>query len=860
MKNLKMLNPLNFISKIFKSNNQYEIDKIKPILEKINHLEKDFSTLHDEEFPKKTVEFKKRIIDGETLNEILPEAFALVREASKRKRGERHFDVQMIGGIVLHHGKISEMKTGEGKTLTIALAAYLNSLTGNGVHVVTVNDYLAKRDSEDMSKIYNFLGITCGYINNSQNELERQKSYNCDITYATNSELGFDFLKDNMKDSLDQILQKKHFFAIVDEIDSCLIDEARTPLVISGQAEDNSNQYKSINNLVKKLNSEDYEIDEKDRLITLTNKGIDKVEKILKNSGVTSITNFYDPSNLNIVHHVNQALKANFIFKKDKDYLVENNKIKIVDELSGRILEGRRYGDGLHQAIEAKENVKIEIENQTLASITYQNYFRMYEKLAGCTGTAITESQEFFEIYNLKVVEIPTNKKMIRKDWNDKIFRTDNEKQQAIIENILECNKRGQPVLVFTSSVDKSEIYSKLLNKKNIKHTVLNAKNHEKEADIIANAGKFGSVIITTSISGRGVDIKLGGKKHNNKDTKDFENEKIKVKSLGGLFVIGTERMESRRVDNQARGRSGRQGDEGNSIFYVSLEDDLMRIFGSDSINTMLEKLGLKDGESIDHPWINKALERAQQKVESRNFDIRKSLLKFDDVLNDQRKVIFSQRKEVLGTQNIFEFTDKLLDDEIDDLLNKNVKNYNFANDKITKNKLQSLLSNNDSEYINKVLSSDKDEIKGAILDCFSKKREERNNYLSKKGNQDLEKKVLLQSIDINWKNHVQYLEQLRQVIGLRSYGQRDPLVEYKKETFDLFEELLIKIRQNTILILLNLKIVDNQNQVKKEKQYSEHSIDPKCLLNLKKNQKISRNDRCEATGKKYKNCCGATI
>ena len=466
MKNLKMLNPLNFISKIFKSNNQYEIDKIKPILEKVNHLEKDFSTLHDEEFPKKTAEFKKRIIDGETLNEILPEAFALVREASRRKRGERHFDVQIIGGIVLHHGKISEMKTGEGKTLTIALAAYLNSLTGNGVHVVTVNDYLAKRDSEDMSKIYNFLGITCGYINNSQNELERQKSYNCDITYATNSELGFDFLKDNMKDSLDQILQKKHFFAIVDEIDSCLIDEARTPLVISGQAEDNSNQYKSINNLVKKLNSEDYEIDEKDRLITLTNKGIDKVEKILKDSGVTSITNFYDPSNLNIVHHVNQALKANFIFKKDKDYLVENNKIKIVDELSGRILEGRRYGDGLHQAIEAKENVKIEIENQTLASITYQNYFRMYEKLAGCTGTAITESQEFFEIYNLKVVEIPTNKKMIRKDWNDKIFRTDNEKQQAIIENILECNKRGQPVLVFTSSVDKSEIYSKLLNKK----------------------------------------------------------------------------------------------------------------------------------------------------------------------------------------------------------------------------------------------------------------------------------------------------------------------------------------------------------------------------------------------------------
>tara|TARA_B100000886_G_scaffold335233_1_gene291988 strand:- start:609 stop:2063 length:1455 start_codon:yes stop_codon:yes gene_type:complete len=484
----------------------------------------------------------------------------------------------------------------------------------------------------------------------------------------------------------------------------------------------------------------------------------------------------------------------------------------------------------------------------------------MYEKLAGCTGTAITESQEFFEIYNLKVVEIPTNKKMIRKDWNDKIFRTENEKQQAIIKNIFECNNRGQPVLVFTSSVDKSEVYSKLLNKKNIKHTILNAKNHEKEADIIANAGKLNSVIITTSISGRGVDIKLGGKKQDGKDTKDFENEKIKVKSLGGLFVIGTERMESRRVDNQARGRSGRQGDEGNSIFYVSLEDDLMRIFGSESINAMLEKLGLKDGESIDHPWINKALERAQQKVEARNFDIRKSLLKFDNVLNDQRKVIFSQRKKVLRAQNIFEFTDKLLDDEVDELLNKHSKSYNLANDKVVKNKLKSLLSNNDIEYISKILSSEKDEIKRAILENFHKKREERDNYITKNGNKDLEKKVLLQSIDINWKNHVQYLEQLRQVIGLRSYGQRDPLVEYKKETFNLFEELLIKIRQNTILILLNLKIVDNNDQVKKENKYSENSNNPKCLLNLKKNQKISRNDRCEATGKKYKNCCGATV
>ena len=654
-----MLNPLSFISKIFKSSNQNEIDKIQYLLKKVNNLEKEISSLEDKDFPKKTAELKSKLTIGGINDEIICEAFALVREASKRKRGERHFDVQILGGIVLHQGKIAEMKTGEGKTITIALAAYLNSLYGKGVHVVTVNDYLAKRDCENMSKIYNFLGVSCGFINNYQEDEERLKNYNCDITYATNSELGFDYLKDNMKMSLNQIVQKNRHFAIVDEIDSCLIDEARTPLVISGQAEDTSKQYKSINKFVKSLTTDAYEIDEKDRSIILTNSGIDNIEKILGRTGILKNNNFYDPANLHIVHHVNQALKANFIFKKDKDYVLVDGKIKIVDEITGRILEGRRYADGLHQAIEAKENVKIEIENQTLASITYQNYFKLYEKLSGCTGTALTESQEFFEIYNLQVVSIPTNKKMIRKDLNDKIFRTEKEKQNAIINLIAECNKRGQPVLVFTSSVDKSEIYSELLKRKRIEHTVLNAKNHEKEAEIIANAGKLNSVIITTSISGRGVDIQLGGKKGISGDAEN--NEKVKIKSLGGLFVIGTERMESRRVDNQARGRSGRQGDEGNSIFFVSLEDDLMRIFGSESINTMLEKLGLKDGESIDHPWINKALERAQQKVEARNFDIRKTLLKFDNVINDQRQVIFNQRKEILNTEEINQFLDKLL-------------------------------------------------------------------------------------------------------------------------------------------------------------------------------------------------------
>ena len=804
-----MLNPLSFISKIFKSSNQNAIDGIQHLLKNINNLEKEIIKLKDEDFPKKTEELKSKLINQKITDEILCEAFALVREASRRKRGERHFDVQILGGIVLHQGKIAEMKTGEGKTITIALTAYLNSLYGKGVHIVTVNDYLARRDCENMSKIYNFLGVSCGYINNNQDEHERLKNYKCDITYATNSELGFDYLKDNMKLNLDQVVQKNRYYAIVDEIDSCLIDEARTPLVISGQAEDTSKQYKSINNFIKKLTPSDFDIDEKDRTIILTNNGIDNVENIFGRAGILKNNNFYDPANLHIVHHVNQALKANFIFKKDRDYVIVDNKIKIIDEISGRILEGRRYSDGLHQAIEAKENVKIEIENQTLASITYQNFFKLYEKLSGCTGTALTESQEFFEIYNLSVVSIPTNKRMIRNDYNDKIFRTEDEKKTAIIELILECNRKGQPVLVFTSGIDKSEVYSELLKKEKIKHTVLNAKNHEKEAEVIANAGKLNSVIITTSISGRGVDIQLGGKEidKNKNENNKINEEKAKVKSLGGLYVIGTERMESRRVDNQARGRSGRQGDEGNSIFFVSLEDDLMRIFGSESINNMLEKLGLKDGESIEHPWINKALERAQQKVEARNFDIRKSLLKFDNVLNDQRQVIFTQRKEVLSTKEISQFIDKLLDDEINQVLSEKSKSINLEQNKILKSKFEILLQNSDNDYLNKILSSNQNDIIKNIKEKFFEKRNQRVAKISATGNNDLEKKIFLQIIDLNWKNHIQYLEQLRQVIGLRSYGQRDPLIEYKKESFQLFEKLLEKIRQDTLSILLNIKI-----------------------------------------------------
>ncbi len=847
-----MLNPVKFISKFFKSINQKELDRIQKIVEKVNKLEEGVSKLKNEDFPKKTEEFKKKLKNGDSLDAILPEAFALVREASKRSRGERHFDVQIIGGVVLHEGKIAEMRTGEGKTLTITLAAYLNALTEKGVHIVTVNDYLAKRDCEDMGKIYSFLGLTSGFINNDQDDFNRKKNYACDITYATNSELGFDYLRDNMSIHKDQISQREHHFSIVDEIDSCLIDEARTPLVISGAAENKTDKYLSVDKLVKQLNPEDYEIDEKDKNILLTNQGIDNVEKKFSNAGVLINNNFYDPENLNLVHHVNQALRANHLFEKGRDYIVKDGSLKIIDELTGRILEGRRYGDGLHQALEAKEKIDIQVENQTLASITYQNYFKLYSKISGCTGTASTESEEFFEIYNLHVVSIPTNKKMIRKDWNDVIFRTLKEKDNAIINKIKECNNKGQPLLVFTASINKSEHYSNLLKKNKIKHIVLNAKNHEKEAEIIANAGTKKSIIITTSISGRGVDIKLGGKENKN-------NEKNEIKSLGGLFVIGTERMESRRVDNQARGRSGRQGDEGNSIFYVSLEDDLMRIFGSESMNNILEKLGLKDGESIEHPWINKALERAQQKVEARNFDIRKTLLKFDDVLNDQRHVIFTQRNEVIKSKEIFNYSDNFLSEIIEELVELRNKDIAGSKNSDFNNNLKTILGKSFTEIEVKNLVQEKREgFEKKIKEKFKEKRNVRIKHLLEDQAEELEKRIFLQTIDLNWKSHIQYLEQLRQVIGLRSYGQRDPLIEYKKEAFNLFENLLNKLKTDLIAILINLTIVEKKNEQDNMKKSTSVVNNPKCLLILNKGKKVSRNDICEATGKKYKFCCGA--
>ncbi len=840
-----MFNPLNFLTKIIKSNNQKELDRLTKIVKKINDFEEQVSKLDDESFPLKTKEFIEKIKNGISLDDILPEAFALVREASKRKNMERHFDVQLIGGIVLHENKIAEMKTGEGKTLTITLSAYLNALEKKGVHIVTVNDYLAKRDCENMKSIYNFLGLTAGYINNDQTDEQRKINYNCDITYATNSELGFDHLRDNMKFSFDTMVQRGHNYVIVDEIDSCLIDEARTPLIISGGIEDKTNQYLAVDKLIKNLKKDDFEIDEKDKNILLTNIGIDNIEKILSDAGILKNNNFYDPENLHLVHHVNQALVANHLYQNGRDYIVKDGQVVIIDEQTGRQLPGRRFGSGLHQSIEAKERVEIQNENQTLASITYQNYFKLYKKIAGCTGTAATESEEFFEIYKLPVIIIPTNKNMIRNDWNDQIFRSLKEKDEAIIKKITECNKKGQPLLVFTANINKSEHYSDLLKKEGINHTVLNAKNHEREADIISNAGKKNSVIITTSISGRGVDIKLGGKISEN----DEKNQKDEIKSLGGLFVIGTERMESRRVDNQARGRSGRQGDEGSSIFFVSLEDDLMRIFGSESMNNMLEKLGLKDGESIDHPWINKALERAQQKVEARNFDVRKTLLKFDNVLNDQRKVIFGQRNNIIGSKDAFEYSDGFLGEILTKLIE--LKKINLSKDKNSEYAVQirSILGKSfDENEIELILNSDDKKFENFIKDKFSKKRSDRELILGKEQASEIEKRILLQLIDQNWKSHIQYLEQLRSVIGLRSYGNRDPLIEYKKEAFSLFENLLFKLKSDLITVLLNLEVV---KKIEEEKKINKE--------NISTIKKVGRNQPCPCnSGKKYKHCHGS--
>jgi len=857
-----MIPGLNILKKIFKTSNERKLIEIQPLVQKINLLEPQIQKLSDQDLKSKTQEFKKRIKNGENLNKILAEAFACVREASIRTIGQRHFDVQLLGGIILNQGNISEMKTGEGKTLVATLPAYLNSLTEKGVHVVTVNDYLAKRDSEWMSKIYNFLGVSVGCIINGIDDVSRKAQYECDITYGTNNEFGFDYLRDNMKYSIAEMVQRKHYFCIVDEVDSILIDEARTPLIISGPTEDNSSQYFLCNKLVNQLNKEHYDTDEKDRSALLTEKGIDFIEDKLRKINLLKGASFYDPQNLSIVHHINQSLRANMLFTKDKDYIIKDNQIYIIDEFTGRIMEGRRYSDGLHQAIEAKEGVQIQNENQTLASITFQNYFRLYEKLSGMTGTAMTESEEFYEIYKLDVVELPTNRPMVRKDFNDKIFRTEKEKFNAIIKQIVSANEKKQPVLIGTTSIEKSERISKILKEESIKHNVLNAKFHEQEAHIIAQAGRIGAVTIATNMAGRGTDIQLGGnldlkiKEGGTNDKvlvaktkQEHEEEKTKVLDSGGLFVIGTERHESRRIDNQLRGRTGRQGDMGASIFYLSLQDDLMRIFGSEKIDFMLQKLGLKEGESIDHPWINKALEKAQQRVEGRNFDIRKTLLQFDDVMNDQRKVIFEQRLGVIKNQNIYNVVNDIFDEIVENLISE-IRNYRDSADvnskKLIKTKTERLCGTKiDDNDFNAWLSKSSSEQKEFLKNHFDQRRNARITTAGDEINKDVEKRIFLQNLDYEWRSHLQYLEQLRQVIGLRGYGQKNPLDEYKRESFNLFKDLLSKIKENLIMFLINIQVT------KEDRPSQPQQPAPQ--------EKISRNASCACgSGKKYKNCCGA--
>ena len=845
------------LSKIFKSSNQQELDKIQNIIEAINNKENELKSLTETDFKEKTFNFKKYAQNGSLIiDNIIPESFALVREAAKRTLGERHYDVQLAGGLILHKGKIAEMKTGEGKTLVSTLPAYLNSLEGKGVHIVTVNDYLAKRDSEWMGKVFRYLGVSTGCITNNLDDNERKKNYKNDITYATNNELGFDYLRDNMKYELEDMVQRNHNYCIVDEVDSILIDESRTPLIISGKVEDKTTLYKTSNEFISHLKKNDYELDEKNKNVILTDEGIDKIEKLAIQKRILKNNNFYDPSNLDLVHHVNQALKANLLFNKDADYIIRDDKVQIIDEFTGRILDGRRFSDGLHQAIEAKENVKVEEENQTLASITYQNYFRLYQKLSGMTGTAMTEAEEFFDIYKLPVVSIPTNKKMLRKDFNDQIYRTEVEKYNAITNKIIECNRKGQPVLVGTTSIEKSEKISSFLNNKKIRHNILNAKKHEKEARIIAEAGKINAVTIATNMAGRGTDIKLGGNKDFIYEGKKENEEQIKkneekVKKLGGLFIIGTERHESRRIDNQLRGRAGRQGDPGSTIFFISLQDELMRIFGGDSIDGMLQKLGLKENESIDHPWINKAMERAQKKVESRNFDIRKTLIKFDDVMNDQRQVIFSQRLKILKEQNINEILENFFD-EI--LVNLNIARVNFQKSGSEKNyltEIKSITGNviTDIELL-KFGKLEEIEFKKTIQGLYSLKKDKRVSILGKNQNISLEKKIFLQIIDFSWRSHLQYLEQLRQVIGLRQYGQKDPLSEFKKEAFILFEGLLMKIKNDLIKFLLNLNIVVSNEETNKKNQNE--------IQQANSEKKVGRNEKCPCgSGKKFKYCHG---
>ena len=864
-----MANLSSFLGSIFNPYNKNKLKEFQSIVKKINEIEINYNGKSQSELISFTDQLKVDFKNGVTLDELLVPAFAIVREAAKQTLNQRHFDVQLLGGLVLHNGAIAEMKTGEGKTLVSTLPAFLNAISGKGVHIVTVNEYLAKRDSEWMGKIFKFLGLSVGCISSEiKTNAERKSMYQCDITYGTNNEFGFDYLRDNLKLQKDHMVQRDHNFCIVDEVDSILIDESRTPLVISGAIEDKTVLYNTIDSLVPNLKPEDYEIDEKSKSVNLSEIGVDTTEKILLQRNLMKSDSLYDVENVTIVHHVNQALRAHKLFEKDSDYIVKDGQVIIIDEFTGRMMEGRRYGDGLHQAIEAKEKVSVQSESQTVASITFQNYFRLYKKISGMTGTALTEAEEFSDIYNLLVFDIPTNQPVTRKDQQDVIFRTSEEKYDAIIDQIFECYDKKQPVLIGTTSIEKSEKISKILSKKKIKHSVLNAKQHEQEAEIISNAGYPSAVTIATNMAGRGTDIQLGGNLEFAIDQKDIdvakltseiENNKKLVLAAGGLYVIGSERHESRRIDNQLRGRSGRQGDPGETKFFLSLEDDLMRIFGSDKMDGMLKTLGLSEGESIQHSWITKALERAQKKVEGRNFDIRKTLLKFDDVLNDQRKNIFEQRLDLMDTEEITETINEMQYDTIDEFLDFHIPKDSYV-DQWDINGLESDIKNHlaaisDIKALADKDGFDKDQFKEHLYALVRKKSIMRAEGHSKESVENLERMVLLRILDDKWKDHINNLEQLRQTIGLRGYGQRDPLSEYKNESFVLFENLLSNLKIDVTKTFSRLVIKESSKVDKTEEEFIEGSNESQ---NPFKKEKVSRNSPCPCgSGKKYKHCHG---
>ncbi len=889
--------------KVFGTPNDRKIKATRPLIEKINALEPEFEKLSDDALKEKTEELRKRALDGESLDDLLPEAFANVREGGKRALGLRAFDVQLMGGVFLHQGNISEMKTGEGKTLVATLPAYLNALTGKGVHIVTVNEYLAKRDADWMGKVFGALGMTTGVIWSGQPDAEKKAAYACDITYATNNELGFDYLRDNMKADLEEVYQKHHNYAIVDEVDSILIDEARTPLIISGPSQDRSELYTAIDALIPLLQEDHYTLDEKARNVTFTDEGNDFLEQQLIERGlIPENQSLYDPESTTVVHHVNQGLRAHKMFQRDKDYIVRDGEVILIDEFTGRMMPGRRLSEGLHQAIEAKEGAQIQPENVTLASVTFQNYFRLYEKLGGMTGTALTEAEEFAEIYGLGVVEVPTNLPIAREDKDDQVYRTVGEKYDAMIKQTKKANEKGQPVLLGTTSIEKSEMLSELLTKEGIQHNVLNARQHEQEAQIVAEAGRLGAVTIATNMAGRGTDIQLGGnvemkvlqalaenpeadpaKLRAAEEAKHTE-EKQRVIEAGGLYVMASERHESRRIDNQLRGRSGRQGDPGRTVFYLSLEDDLMRIFGSERLDKVLTTLGMQEGEAIIHPWVNKSLERAQSKVEGRNFDMRKNVLKFDDVMNDQRRVIFSQRREIMSATDLSEIASDMREQVIDDLIDEYMPPKTYADQWDTDGLHAAVVEKLNMDVPVQDWAAeegvDDDEIRERLINAADEMMAQKAVAFGPENMRNIEKQVLLQTIDGKWREHLLTLEHLRSVVGFRGYAQRDPLNEYKNESFQLFETMLDSLRETVTQQLARVRPLSEEEQREMLEQFQAQQAeaqkagkqaeavaeaeasgdarpgfvedDPATWGNP------SRNDRCPCgSGKKFKHCHG---